>query len=59
MPMRLHMVCDANGVPLHFLLSPDQANDIPNAQTLLDQARIPGKLGRSRKLAAGCWQIRE
>ncbi|MCO2279144.1 transposase [Pseudomonas aeruginosa] len=57
--MRLHMVCDANGVPLHFLLSPDQANDIPNAQTLLDQARIPGKLGRSRKLAAGCWQIRE
>lgn len=43
------MLCDANGMPLRFLLSPGQASDISNAQTLLDQIRIPGKLGRPRK----------
>jgi transposase len=43
------MLCDANGVPLRFLLSPGQASDISNAQTLLDQVRIPGKPGRPRK----------
>ncbi len=43
------MVCDANGVPLRFLLSPGQASDISYAQALLDQIRIPGKPGRPRK----------
>jgi hypothetical protein len=43
------MVCDANGVPLHFFLSPGQASDISNAQALLDPVRIPGKQGRPRK----------
>ncbi len=43
------MLCDANGVPLRFLLSPGQASDISNAQALLDQVRIPGKPGRPRK----------
>ena len=43
------MVCDANGVPLRFTLSPGQANDIAHAQPLLDRVRIPGKPGRPRK----------
>lgn len=46
---RIHMLCDANGVPLRFLLSPDHAGDISNAQALLDQVRIPGKPGQPRK----------
>ena len=37
------MVCDANGVPLHFRLSPGQASDVPHAQPLLDAVRIAGK----------------
>lgn len=36
-------------VCLYALLSPGQAGDISNAQALLDQFRIPGKPGRSRK----------
>ncbi|KPW80946.1 transposase (plasmid) [Pseudomonas syringae pv. avii] len=43
------MVCDANGVPLRFMLSPGQASDIAHAQPLLDQVRISGKPGRPRK----------
>ena len=46
---KIHMVCDANGIPLRFLLTPGQASDISNAQVLLDQVRIPGKQGRPRK----------
>ncbi|WP_139182075.1 IS5 family transposase [Pseudomonas flexibilis] len=46
---KIHMVCDANGIPLRFLLSPGQASDISNAQAVLDQVRIPGKPGRPRK----------
>lgn len=46
---KIHMLCDANGVPLRFLLSPGQASDISNAQALMDQVRIPGKPGRPRK----------
>lgn len=49
------MVCDANGVPLRFLLSAGQASDISNAQTLLSQIRIPGKQGRPRKRC--CWVL--
>lgn len=40
---KIHMVCDANDVPLHFRLSPGQASDISHAQPLLDAARIAGK----------------
>ncbi len=44
------MLCDANGVPLRFLLSGGQASDISYAQPLLDDAYIPtGKRGRPRK----------
>lgn len=43
------MLCDANGVPLSFLLSPGQASDITHARPLLEQARLPGKPGRPRK----------
>lgn len=43
------MFCDANGVPLCFVLSPGQTSDISTAQALLDQVRTPGKSGRPRK----------
>jgi putative transposase len=33
---KIHMVCDANGVPLRFVLPPGQARDISNAQALVD-----------------------
>lgn len=47
--IKIHMICDANGVPLRFVLSPGQASDISNAEALLDQVRLPGKSGRPRK----------
>ncbi|WOL26146.1 IS5 family transposase [Pseudomonas fragi] len=46
---KIHMLCDANGVPLRFLLSGGQASDIAYAQPLLDQACIPSLRGRPRK----------
>ncbi|RMM38454.1 ISPsy13, transposase OrfB [Pseudomonas coronafaciens pv. oryzae] len=46
---RIHMVYDANGVPLRFMFSPGQASDIAHAQSLLDLVRVPGKPGRPRK----------
>lgn len=46
---KIHLICDANGIPLRFLLSPGQASDIAHARPLLDQVRIPGKSGRPRK----------
>ncbi len=49
LPAIIHMVCDANGVPLRFMLSAGQATDIAHAQPLLDQVRILGKPGRPRK----------
>lgn len=41
---KIHRVCDANGVPLRFILSSGQASDIAHGQPLLD----PGKPGRPR-----------
>lgn len=46
---KIRMVCDANGVPLHFRLSPEQASNISHAQPLLVAVRIAGKPGRPRK----------
>lgn len=43
------MLCDANGVPLRFLLSGGQASDITYAQPLLDDVSIPMARGRPRK----------
>lgn len=43
------MLCDANGVPLYFLLSGGQASDIAYAQPLLDEAYIPSLRGRPCK----------
>lgn len=37
---KIHMIFDANCIPLHFLLSPGQVSDISNAQALLDQIRL-------------------
>lgn len=46
---KIHMLCDAKGVPLNFLLSGGQASDIAYAQPLLDTAHIPSLRGRPRK----------
>lgn len=48
------MLCDANGVPLRFLLSGGQASAISYAQPLLDDVRIPtSQRGRARKRCKG------
>ncbi|MGE6565142.1 IS5 family transposase [Pseudomonas asiatica] len=47
---KIHMLCDANGIPLRFLLSGGQASDINYAQPLLDEVSIPScQRGRPRK----------
>ncbi|RFQ01326.1 IS5 family transposase [Pseudomonas putida] len=47
---KIHMLCDANGIPLRFLLSGGQASDISYAQPLLDEVSIPSsQRGRPRK----------
>lgn len=46
---KIHILCDANGVPLRFLLSGGRASDIAYAQPLLDEAYIPSLRGRPRK----------
>lgn len=43
------MLCDANGVPLRFLLSGGQASNIAYAQQVFNGARIPSLRGRPRK----------
>ncbi len=44
------MLSDANGIPLHFLLSGGQASDISYAQSLSDEVSIPSsQCGRPRK----------
>lgn len=44
------MLCDANGIPLRFLLSGGQASDISYAQPPLDEVSIPSsQRGRPRK----------
>lgn len=43
------MLCNANGVPLRFLLSGGQASDTAYALPLLDKAYIPSQHGRPRK----------
>lgn len=46
----IHMLCDANGTLLRFLLSGGQASDISYAQPLLDEVSIPSsQRGRQRK----------
>ncbi len=46
---KIHMLCNANGMPLRFLLSGGQTSDIAYAQPLLDEAYIPSLRGRPRK----------
>ncbi|HBO8767057.1 TPA: IS5 family transposase [Pseudomonas aeruginosa] len=47
---KIHMLCDANGIPLRFLLSGGQASDISYAQPLLDEVSIQSnQRGRPRK----------
>lgn len=47
--IKIHMLCDANGIPLRFLLSGGNASDNNHAQALLDGARLPSDRGRPRK----------
>ncbi|BBP76536.1 hypothetical protein PHLH7_26400 [Pseudomonas sp. Ost2] len=49
LPTKIHMVCDAQGISLHFTLSGGQASDISHVQPLLDGVRIPSGRGRPRK----------
>jgi transposase len=51
---KIHMLCDANGIPLRFLLSGGNASDINYAQPLLDGAHVPTQRGRFRKRYKGC-----
>ncbi|MCP6695530.1 IS5 family transposase [Pseudomonas donghuensis] len=46
---KIHMLCDAYGVPLRVLLSGGQTSDINYAQPLLDDESIPNTRGRPRK----------
>jgi len=47
---KIHMLCDANGVPLRFLLSGGQASDISCTQSLPEGVSTPpAGRGRSRK----------
>jgi transposase len=46
---KIHILCDANGVPLKFLLSGGQASDIAYAQPLLDEVYVSSLRGRPRK----------
>lgn len=39
-----HMLCDANGEPLSFLLSGGQASDISYAQPLLDDVSMKRRM---------------
>ena len=52
------MLCDANGVPLKFLLSGGQASDIAYAQPLLDEATSQACAVVPVNAADGCWPIR-
>jgi len=47
---KIHMLSDANGVPLHFLLSGGHASHITYSEPLLNGASIPSRHGRPRKL---------
>ncbi|ENA29992.1 hypothetical protein HMPREF1487_08246 [Pseudomonas sp. HPB0071] len=46
---KIHLICDTNGYPLSFTLSPGQQADSRNFIPLLDQVRLPGSQGRPRK----------
>lgn len=46
---KIHMLRDANGVPLRYFLSGGSASDINYAQPLLDGTSLPTPRGRPRK----------
>nr|WP_237709553.1 IS5 family transposase [Pseudomonas psychrotolerans] len=46
---KLHLLCDAQGFPLTFTLSPGQQADSRHFIPLLEQVRLPGTRGRPRK----------
>lgn len=46
---RFHLICDTNGVPLSFLLSPSQHVDSRYLVPVMEQIRLPGHTGRPRK----------
>ncbi|TZG40862.1 transposase [Halomonas eurihalina] len=44
---KIHLVCDINGVPLSFLLSPGQHTDSRYLVPVMEQIRLPGRKGPS------------
>jgi hypothetical protein len=50
---KIHMVCDANGMSLRFILSSRQVSDIAHAQSLLDQVELPVSRGDHASVVAG------
>lgn len=55
---KIHIVCDANGVPLRFMLSPGRASDIAYAQPVLKQVRLPENRDANTNVVAGYWLTR-
>lgn len=47
---KIHMLCDASGTPLLFLLPGGQASDISYAQPLLDEVSTPVSQRGRRKI---------
>ncbi|GGV28508.1 hypothetical protein GCM10010260_81140 [Streptomyces filipinensis] len=45
---KIHAAADATGLPLSFVLTPGQAGDSPQFQTVLGKIRISGPVGRPR-----------
>ncbi len=56
---KFHLVCDANGISLCFLLSPGQASDITHAQPFWIRFVSPETLGGLVNAAADCWMLYE
>ncbi|MFE3107628.1 IS5 family transposase, partial [Kitasatospora indigofera] len=45
---KVHAAVDVAGLPLAFVLTPGQASDCPQFQTVLDRVRVRGPVGRPR-----------
>ena len=46
---KVHLVCDANQLPLAAVLTPGQRNESTQFETLMDAVRVPGRRGRPRR----------
>ncbi len=46
---KVHLVCDANQLPLAAVLTPGQRHESTQFETLMDAVRVPGRRGRPRR----------